>query len=209
MGKRLVAAAAVGGAVVAAAVVSWAPWNRVGPLSVHESQNVLESVRRVTRLATVEVSVSNWQMRRDEKPLFGFVPIKCQKTVAVFYRGKVGAGFDLTGERAMGLTVQADPSRRMVHVRLPTPMILYTDVPAPSVLVADGSLCNRFSPDDATSLQAEARRAIQQEAIEGGVLARAETHARELLEGVLRPLGYDLVLEVGGAPAVAGAEPPR
>jgi hypothetical protein len=185
----------VGGAAFLAltvTVVAWRLRERASELQ-RESQALVDSVQRIARLATVEVTVSNWQTRRDKKPLFGFIPIQCEKTLAVFYKGKVGAGFDLQGTR---LQVETDRVRRQVRVRLPPARLLYTDVPAPSVMVADGSLCNRFTPNDATDLAREARRAIEDEALARGVLTRAESHARQLIEGVVRPFGYELALEI-------------
>ena len=169
------------------------------------SASAIEAVRRVTKLATVEMQLSNWHLRRDAKDLFGFIPIRCEKTVAVFYRGTVAAGFDLTSTGALIASIDAR-SPQTVNVRLPAPRILYTDVPAPELVVADGSVCNRVGPDDYSRMHTEVRSAIEREAITAGVLTRAEKHARELVEAVVRPLGFDAVVTVGGGPAV---ETPR
>jgi hypothetical protein len=96
--------------------------------------------------------------------------------------------------------VRVDRQRRgTVDVRLPPPRLLYTDVPAPELVVADGSLCNRVGPDDYRRMHAEVRAAIEREAIERGVLTRAEEHARALVDAVVRPLGFDAHVTVGGA----------
>lgn len=164
------------------------------------SATAIEAVRRVTKLATVEMQLSNWHLRRDAKDLFGFIPIKCEKTVAVFYRGTVAAGFDLTAAGTLVASVDAR-SPRTVNVRLPAPRVLYTDVPAPELVVADGSLCNRVGPDDYSRMHTEVRSAIERDAVTGGVLIRAEKHARELVDAVVRPLGFDAVVTVGDGPA--------
>lgn len=164
-----------------------------------QSHSLAEAVRRVTKLATVEVNVSNWQLRTDSKELFGFLPFRCEKTVAVFYRGKVAAGFELAPETAVGLQMRVAHASRKVHVRLPAPSILYTDVPPPELVVADGSICNSLTPDDYKRLHVEARAAVEHDAIEAGVLMRAESHARALLTEVARPLGYEVELLVGPA----------
>src|SRR5687768_15131466 len=59
-----------------------------------EGHTVVEAIQKVARLTTVEANVSSWQLRREARNLFGFLPIKCEKTIAIFYRGKVAAGFD-------------------------------------------------------------------------------------------------------------------
>ena len=161
------------------------------------SATAIEAVRRVTKLTTVEMQLSNWHLRRDAKDLFGFIPIKCEKTVAVFYRGTVAAGFDLTAPGSLVATVDGQRGPRTVNVRLPAARILYTDVPAPELVVADGSICNRVGPDDYNRMHTEARSAIEREAIAAGVLARAERHARELVDAVVHPLGFDAAVTIG------------
>jgi hypothetical protein len=195
MRKRLPLVAA-GLAVVA--LVGAAAWQWQRREFEHRSHTVTEAVRKVAKLSTVEMSLSNWQKYSDSKDLFGFIPIRCQKTMAVFYRGKVAAGFDLAGTDGIGMVVTVTQGSRRVKVELPRPRLLYTDVPAPEVVVADGSLCNQVTPDDYTRLHQEARSAIEREAIAAGVLRRAETNARELIDSVLRPLGLEPVIVVGG-----------
>jgi Protein of unknown function (DUF4230) len=194
--RRAAIGVAAGLAVLGAiAVVGYRRYQR------HESETTsataIEAVRRVTKLTTVEMQLSNWHLRRDAKDLFGFIPIKCEKTVAVFYRGTVAAGFDLTAAGALAARVDSRRGPRTVHVHLPAARILYTDVPAPELVVADGSICNRVGADDYSRMHTEVRAAIEREAIAGGVLTRAETHARELVDAVVRPLGFEAVVTVG------------
>lgn len=172
-----------------------------------QSHTVAEAIRRVSKLATVEMNLSNWQLRRDAKQLFGFLPFSCEKTIAVFYRGKVAAGFELAPTNAAGLTVNVEQASRMVRVQLPPARILYTDVPPPELVVADGSICNKLTADDYARLHGDARVQIEREAVSAGVLRRAEQHARDLLTEVVRPLGYQVELRIG-AHQVA-APPPR
>jgi hypothetical protein len=196
--RRAAIWAAAGLAVLGAAgAVAYQRYQR--RKSQEAGATAIEAVRRVTKLATVEMQLSNWHLRTDAKELLGFIPIKCEKTVAVFYRGTVAAGFDLTAADALAVSV--DPARgpRTVNVHLPSPRILYTDVPAPELVVADGSICNRVGPDDYSRMHTEVRSAIDREAIAGGVLARAEKHARELVDAVVRPLGFQAVVTVGPA----------
>jgi hypothetical protein len=136
------------------------------------------------------MTVSDWRLREDEKSLFGMLPIKCRKTVAVFYRGTVGAGFDLDAGAGTSLTV--DSARRRIALQMPAARLLYVDAPPPDLVVADGSLCNEVTPDDYGRLAKEARQAIERQALASGILKRAEAHARLLLSEVARPLGYEV-----------------
>jgi hypothetical protein len=153
-----------------------------------ESHTVTEAMRRVTRLATVEMTVSDWRLREDEKALFGILPLTCSKTVAVFYRGTVAAGFDLDS----GTTLNVDATHHKIAVQLPAPKLLYIDAPAPDLVVADGSLCNEVTSEDYRRLARESRQAIERQALASGILEKAKTHARTLLTEVARPLGYEL-----------------
>lgn len=197
MRRGIAVVAALGlGAVAGGALVAWRAHDQ--RRAERESHTVVEAVRRVTRLATVESTVSNWQLRRDSHDLFGFLPVRCEKTLAVFYRGKVAAGFDLTAAGSLGVEIERGPARR-VRVRLPPARLLYTDVPPPELVVADGSICNRVRPEDVTRLHGDAREAVQRDALAGGLLARAEAHARELVQEIVRPLGYEADVAVASA----------
>ena len=166
---------------------------------LREGHTVAEAMHRVTRLATVEMTVSDWRLRRDEKALFGLLPIKCRKTVAVFYRGKVAAGFDLDA----GTALSVDAVRRHVDVHLPAARLLYVDVPPPEVVVADGSVCNQVTAEDYSRLAGDARQAIEGQALASGILGKAEEHARALLAEVARPLGYELAASFGPSAPIA------
>jgi hypothetical protein len=60
------------------------------------------------------------------------------------------------------------------------------------VIIADGSFCNRFEPEDYDKLHAAARAAMEAEALREGILAQAEQNARELLTAVGIALGYQV-----------------
>jgi hypothetical protein len=180
---------------------------RRGRDAAETSRSIVEAVERVAKLSTVEMSISNWRLRRDSKPLLGFLPIACEKTVAVLYRGKVAAGIDLTEPGALEVSLRDDAAGRRAEVDLAAPKVLYIDVPAPELLVTDGSLCNRLEPQDYARLHEEARAAVRSDAIEAGILDRAETQARSLVAEVLRPLGYDVNVNVARGDVAADAAP--
>ena len=161
-----------------------------------QSATVVEAVKRVMKLSTVEMTISDWRLRKDSKNLLGFIPFACEKTVAVFFRGTVAAGFDLGGTTPAALDVTTDASTRKVRVGLPTPRLLYTDVPAPELVVTDGSLCNPVDAQDYARMHDEARKAVQQMALSQGILQKAEAQARDLLTEVVRPLGFELEVRV-------------
>jgi len=171
-----------------------------------ESHSVVEAVRKVARLATVEANVSSWQLRREARNLFGILPIKCEKTIAIFFRGKVAAGFDFDRPGSLDMAFSTTPGERKVLIRLPPPRVLYTDAPAPELVVADGSLCNRLEPGDYQKLHNEARSAVEREALKQGILRQAEDHARELVSAVARPFGYEVEVQSADPALAASAD---
>ena len=198
MGKRALVVVSVLTALSVSAAVSlfFLLRDRNARRAEQDGRTVVEAVRKVTRLTTVEMDVSSFQLRRDSKDLLGFIPIKCEKTVAIIYRGKVAAGFDLQERDAVGVTIVTTPKGRKLTVDLPAPQLLYVDAPPPHVVVADGSVCNQFEPSDYEKLHAEARTAAQAEALQKGILTQAEQHARELIETVAGSLGYSTEVRV-------------
>lgn len=191
-------------AVAVAGLIGYVVWHRLeGRRAEQESRTVVDAVRKVARLTTIEMNVSSFQSRRDSKNLLGFIPIRCEKMVAVMYRGRVAAGFDLQDSRALTVTTSVTPHGRRLRVTLPAPRLLYTDAPAPEVVVADGSFCNRFEPADYDILHTEARAAMEAEALRKGILAQAEAHARELLTAVGTALGYQV--EIATTPSWGAA----
>src|SRR2546421_2430053 len=73
-------------AIVGAALVSVAAaaggflWFRAREQArLREGHTVAEAMHRVTRLATVEMTVSDWRLRRDEEAPFRLLPLKCRQ----------------------------------------------------------------------------------------------------------------------------------
>lgn len=188
--------------------VAAAMWSmRQNARQIHmQSATVVEAVKRVMKLSTVEMTISDWRLRKDSKQLWGFIPIACEKTVAVFFRGTVSAGFDLGGADAASVNIKTDPDARRVRISLPPPRLLYTDVPAPELVVTDGSLCNPINGQDYARLHEDARKAVQDMALSQGILHKAEAQAKAILGEVVRPLGFELELQVA-KPALLSATP--
>ncbi len=206
MRKAALVGALIGAAVIAGGVLALRRLE--GQRIERESHTVVEAIQKVARLTTVEANVSSWQMRKEARNLFGVLPIKCEKTIAIFFRGKVAAGYDFDRPGSLDVAFSTSPSERKVVVRFPPPRILYVDAPAPELVVADGSVCNRIEPGDYQKLHQEARAAVEREALNQGVLEKADAHARELIRAVTRPFGYEAEFERLG-PAVSVSAPDR
>jgi hypothetical protein len=167
--------------------------------SSSESHTVVEGVRKVLQLATVEMQISDYQVRRDSKDLWGFVPVSCDKTIVAFYRGKITAGFKLE-DRDWGLATSVDGVMKKITVRLPPPQIMGVDVKPPDLFLVNGSICNGIEPEDYQRLHADTRRAAERAAIGAGILTRAQANARQLLGELGRPFGWEVEVIVAEAP---------
>ena len=84
------------------------------------SAPVVQAVRRIARLATIEMEIADVVRYEEVKTVLVFdIP----KNATLRLRGKVMGGFDL----ARGFDVEADAARRLVTVRLPAPQVLAID----------------------------------------------------------------------------------
>src|SRR5450759_3690932 len=84
------------------------------------SAPVVQAVRRIARLATIEMEIADVVRYEEVKTVLVFdIP----KNATLRLRGKVMGGFDL----AHGFDVEADAAQHRIIVRLPAPQILSVD----------------------------------------------------------------------------------
>ena len=84
------------------------------------SAPVVQAVRRIARLATVEMEIADVVRYEEVRTILVFdIP----KNATLRLRGKVTGGFDL----GHGFDVTADAARNRIVVRLPAPQILSVD----------------------------------------------------------------------------------
>jgi hypothetical protein len=165
---------------------------------VKESHAVVEGVRRILDVSTVEMHISDYQLRRDSRQLWGVLPVECEKSVAAFFRGKVSAGFSLRGAPADEL-VKVDGTAKRVVVTLPPPRLFEPNVRPPELLTMSGSICNKIELEDYARLHEDARDAVRRAALAAGILDKAKLNARQLLVEVARPLGYEVDVSFTGS----------
>lgn len=155
------------------------------------SAPVVQAVRRIARLATIEMEIADVVRYEEVKTILVFdVP----KNATLRLRGRVLGGFDL----ANGLDVQADADRRFVRVRLPAPQVIAVDDRLEWFDERSGWL-NPITPDDRTRWTQWARGALARAAKDAGLYEKSVQHARDLFEDTAEAFGWTAEVTVNGA----------
>lgn len=168
------------------------------------SAPVVQAVRRIARLATIEMEIADVVRYEEVKTILVFdIP----KNATLRLRGKVMGGFDL----AHGFDVEADAGRRLILVRLPAPQILAVDDRLEWFDEHSGWL-NPITPNDRTHWTQWARGALARAAKDAGLLEKSAAHARDLFTDAASAFGWTAEVTVNGArvppgPAPASAKP--
>jgi hypothetical protein len=154
-----------------------------------EAAPVVDAIRKIAHLATVQVEISD-VLRFEE--IKTFLIFDFPKTATIRMRGKVIAGFDLASP---DFQVRPDEEKRLLKVALPSPRILALD-PRLEWFDEDGGLFNPITPQDRTRWMLWARGQLARAAKDSGIEARAVTHARELLTSAGTALGWTVDVTV-------------
>jgi hypothetical protein len=160
---------------------------------------ILQGVRRVCKLATVELSLADYARKTVPKAVD--LPFTKEPEAYLFYSGVVSAGVDLCDDAA---SVAVDHSTHKVTVKLPAPRILSVDVLRFETINENQGFLNAIAPEDRNRWFGEARAALEKGALGQGALERAQLHARELFVSFVERRGYALTLTVGGVAVQAG-----
>lgn len=156
------------------------------------SAPVVTAVRKIARLATVQMEISDVLRVEEVKTIFVFdVP----KNATLRLRGRVLGGFDLD----KGFDVTTDDARKVVRVRLPAAQILSVDDRLEWFDEKSGFL-NPITPEDRTRWTTWARAALAKSAKDAGLFDAAARHAAELLSDAAAAFGWTAEVTVGGAP---------
>ena len=201
MRRRLILAllAALGAAIVLLALGFLA--GRGSAARRPGSQPVVTAVRRIARLATVQMEISDVLRVEEVRTIFVFdVP----KNATLRLRGRVLGGFDLD----RGFDVEADERRKIVRVRLPAPQVLSVDDRLEWFDEKSGFL-NPITPDDRTRWTTWARASLARSAKDAGLFDTASRHARDLFADAAAAFGWTAEVTVAGAavPAAPAARP--
>ncbi len=165
-----------------------------------EAAPVVEAIRKIAHLATVEVQITD-VLRFEE--IKTFLIFDFPKTATIRMRGKAIAGFDLASP---DFQVRPDAGRRVLSVDLPPPRILAID-PRLEWFDETSGLFNPITPQDRTRWMLWARGQLARAAKNSGIEARAVEHAQELLSTAGAAFGWTVRVSSGKIDANATPVP--
>ena len=161
-------------------------------LTVHQSSVLLEKVRSVCKLITVEGDFAEIYRFENRKGLFMNL-FSSKKKALIVINAKAHLGYDFKK-----LIVSADPDKKTIILgNFPPPEILSIE-PELEFYDIRNDLFNAFTPADMTSLNKEAKSHIREKIPESGLMDTARHEALEailLMEKIVETLGWKLNYE--------------
>lgn len=162
-----------------------------------EATVLLEQIRKVTKLVTVEGDVSELYNSTKTRNVTLYLPLPARlrfdKTATVEVRGKVLVGYDLEQ-----LDIKVDDATRTVRL---------SNLPEPEILAIDHELIyrnleeswfNSFTAKDYSALSKEAKDRLRDEALKSKLTEEARLEGNGLLETIrflVEASGYSLEIE--------------
>jgi len=138
--RRLVASLAI---VAVAIVAALALVQRARREARAEDVLIVEGVRKVCKLATLEVALADYARRTVPKTID--LPFTTEPEAYLFYSGVVTAGFDVCDEPTK---LDVDHTARVVRLALPPPRILSLDIKRFETINESSGFLNAISPAD-------------------------------------------------------------
>jgi len=169
--------------------------------AVAEELQILQGVRRVCKLATVEMSLADYAKKKVPKSVD--LPFTKEAEAFLFYAGIVSAGFDICDAPS---EIAVNHAERQVRITLPPPRILSIDIQRFETINEESGFLNAIAPEDRNRWYTEARSALEHGALAQGALDRAQIHAEELFEAFVARHGYTLVIGSGPARRAAAGD---
>ncbi|MEX0291516.1 MAG: DUF4230 domain-containing protein [Flavobacteriaceae bacterium] len=145
-------------------------------LTKHQSTVLLEKIKSVCKLITVEGDFAEIYKYENTRERFLSL-VSSKKKALIVIHAKAQIGYDLKK-----IKMQADiDQKKIVLTNFPKPEILSIEPDLEFYDIKNG-LFNTFKPDDLTTLNQEAKEHIKEKIPESGLM---ETAGREALEAVL------------------------
>jgi hypothetical protein len=135
---------------------------------------IVKQKSRETAVLGIKISLLGHTMTTDDE-------------LVLITRGKVRAGFDLSELREQDIMVDSVS----ITLKLPKPQIL--DVISNPSDFETFEESGKWSHEEVTTYKNEARAAIEKDALESGILERAEESGKQKLTSFLQALGFQKV----------------
>jgi hypothetical protein len=148
-----------------------------------EAAVLLERIREVCQLVTVEATFSELYTETNLKEVTLYLPIptywEFSKKALLEVRGRVLVGYDMEQ-----LSINVDSTKRQITLNnLPEPTILAIDHEI-KYRNLEESFFNSFTPEDYTQLNRNAKAVLRKKAEEGDLLDQARAEGNAMLQAI-------------------------
>ena len=142
---------------------------------------ISQQLASIQELSTVEYFYTNMGRFENQVDFYGWKVPFTTKSFIVSYDGVIKAGVDLE-------QLQVSIGGGEVTVTLPESRIISHEIPEDSLEVFDESdnLFNHITIEDYTAFTRDQKSAMEQRAVDGGLLDRANQEARTAVDSLLR-----------------------
>ena len=174
MGKKLIVGLIII-AVGAAVFFATSYYYTAGKVTADEqSQILMEKIKTVTKLVTVEGYFSEIY---DYEDYWNYDLSPFRKKALIRVKAKVSVGYDLTK-----MSIEALPEQKLLIISdLPDPTIISIDHDLDYYDITEGTF-NTFSEKDYTALNKNAKDKIRQAAVSSDLFLAAETQSNNMLD---------------------------
>jgi len=158
---------------------------------------VVDEMQDLAELTTVEMVETTTIERGDDH---GILNLVLGDSLYMFAAARIGAGVDLSTLSEDSFTV--DHETGVVEIEVPRAQIFYAylDSDSTTVLDRDTGLLTKGDDQLESTTRVEAERILVAQAVEAGILDRAQANAEDVLSGFFRSMGYtDVVITTGGS----------
>ncbi|QHI38274.1 hypothetical protein IMCC3317_36640 [Kordia antarctica] len=181
-------------AVLIGGIVSYFLYDFIGKRqsekrTIHQSQVLIDKIKSVCRLTTVEGDFSEIYHYEDKSAHF-LRMLFSKKRALIVIKAKASVGYDLKK-----LRLESDKDKKQVRIiHFPQPEILTVETDFTYYDKKDG-LLNKFSAEDLTKLNKEAKQHIIDKVPQSGLLESAKKEALDailIIEKIVETIGWEL-----------------
>lgn len=151
-------------------------------------------IQNIGELATVEYMYTDAGKFEDTKQIFGADAPFTTKSFIAKWDGSIKAGVDVTQ-----ITAEVDEKNHEIIIHMPKAQILSHEIDEDSVETLDekDGLFNEVKVDDVREFDAVSKQAMEQRAIDNGLLDKASENAKDIIQtmintGDVKELGYEI-----------------
>lgn len=178
-------------AVIAAvaSVSTFLMTSRISEREAFSSSGVIERVRSISELNTVEMYFNEIIDFENAKFFNGFEIPFTQKSFIFTVKARVKAGIDLSSIKEEDVEIDA---KRLV-LRLDEPVITSSEILSYKAYDEKDGLFNEVTTEDTLKALELFEKDLRKQAAENGIIEKAKENAEKTIEGIFKMSGYEQV----------------